>query len=211
MMEPSDSFHLSLIIIFFWKVGKNEYFQERCHHQIFAILIYFLAFFLPSYYTRSSLSSLISRTLFPLSVSFCLSLSFGILRRPSIPLQQKEFMNEERSPRDASGTAAAAATAAIPSSLHSWLSSNNRRIRSTGLVLVMSCEWSEWPWMGKYMYAKIHISARVNLVLSTGFLIGRFAISVLHLGTCWIHRQARGKGEAESTESRYANFKQEQT
>jgi len=51
-------------------------------------------------------------------------------------------MNEERSPRDASGTGAAAATgaAAIPFSLHSWLSSNNRRIRSTGLVLGMSCE-----------------------------------------------------------------------
>jgi len=73
-------------------------------------------------------------------------------------------MNEKRYLRDASETGG-------DFLLPSWLSSNNRRIRSTSLVLGMSCEWSEWPWMGKYIRA--NISACVNLVLSIGFLIGR--------------------------------------
>lgn len=63
-----------------------------------------------------------------------LSLLFGLYyigRVPSIPLRQKEFMNEERSPRDVSGTAGGSPTSCLsPTSS----SSNNRRIRSTGFV-----------------------------------------------------------------------------
>lgn len=98
-------------------------------------LIYFRLPHTPSTTTQSFASLLLSLipSLF-LSV-FLPRLVYTPSVGPSIPLRQKEFMNEERSPRDASGTGG---DSLLPSLLRH--SGNNRRIHSTGLVLGMSCE-----------------------------------------------------------------------
>lgn len=121
--------------------ARREIPPGKCIHPALDLFSTTLYTFLPRPF--SSLSFYLS---FLLSFSLRLPLSRLVYTPsvgPSIPLRQKEFMNEERSPRDASGTGGdsllpSLLSLSLPPSL--CLPSNNRRIRSTGLVLGMSCE-----------------------------------------------------------------------
>lgn len=152
--------------LFFWNASRCMYLRTYHPESVFGQrLIYFRLHFGHDCPPPSSYLSL------PLSLS--LSLPFGLYSvgrtEYSITAERVYEWREisERCFRNCGGDS-------LSSLLSPLLSSNNRRIRSTGLVLGMSCEWSEWPWMGKYTRA--NISACVNLVLSTGFLIGRLQL-----------------------------------